>query len=147
MTADMLFYNPQATTPTLKHNCTQQIMQQTSCFPRWFLIAFSFTAQNLLEGVYSFRLFEKSSSGHFCSRRRQLCTYPGQGLLTAISHLFFLNLGIQPTVFSRNLYELRQSYPINKSDSIILYQNNILAFNECNCQYRVMHYESLFSPS
>lgn len=34
-------------------------------------------------------------------------------------------------------------YPINKSDSIILYQNNILAFNEHNCQYpesRIMNH-------
>lgn len=30
-------------------------------------------------------------------------------------------------------------YPINKSGSIILYQNNILAFNEHNCQYPESH--------
>lgn len=35
----------------------------------------------------------------------------------------------------RDLPLCRTLYPINKSDSIILYQNNILAFNKHNCQY------------
>lgn len=35
----------------------------------------------------------------------------------------------------RDLPLWRAPYPINKSDSIILYQNNILAFNELICQY------------
>lgn len=52
-------------------------------------------------------------------------------------------LATEPTTFSRNVHQPRQPEPINKSDSIILYQNNILAFNECNCQYgesRVMNH-------
>lgn len=43
----------------------------------------------------------------------------------------------------RELTLQKTLYPINKSDSIILYQNNILAFNEHNCQYtesRVMNH-------
>lgn len=46
-------------------------------------------------------------------------------------------------LYKRDLALWRTLYPINKSDSIILYQNNILAFNEHNCQYpesRIMNH-------
>ena len=46
-------------------------------------------------------------------------------------------------VCKRELVLWRTLYPVNKSDSIILYQNSILAFNEHNCQYpesRIMNH-------
>lgn len=51
---------------------------------------------------------------------------------------------IKPAFFWRNLHE---KHPINKSGSIILYQNNILALMSATANTERLHYELLFSPS
>lgn len=59
-------------------------------------------------------------------------TQSGQrSVLLSVRHI-----DMQPAGFVKGLSIMQRFlHPINKSDSIILYQNNILAFNEHNCQY------------
>lgn len=92
-------------------------------------------SNTFLKKVFSpLRLSKQSRGGHF------LCIsfvfHLARGCQRAPVTSFSSTGAQEPAIFPEKLYKLRQAYSINKSDSIILYQNSILVFNECNCQYK-----------
>lgn len=119
----------------LKHNCTYKIMQETSAA---FLGGFSLLSPWLLKTFLKvFTLFSSlrraavviSAVEDSCAL--SLARDRWQPSLTSSSSIW-----ASSQQSSQGISMSQEPYPINKSDSIILYQNNILAFNECNCQYR-----------